>query len=212
MLKSPWFLILVTVAASGAVIWFASREKPRSLLRPVEVPRPRVEPDLDTSAFPFASANDPFPQSGDDLRRIHNEIVHDMEAAVADYERGGRSIRLAEQIEMRLVVLRHQLGVMDAEALHTRLALLFGRETERLEALAALDKPQASASAVTQAKLYVERERFLAGNADTDYAAQRTALVAYYQDRVEHLQRLRSRELVGLQDELEELELEFPIP
>jgi len=210
--KTRWFRMLVTIAASGAVIWFASRQKPRSLLQPVDVPRPVVAPELGTSALPFASANDPFPQTGDALRKIHNAIVQDLEVAVHDYEQGQGSIRLAEQIEMRLIVVRHQLGVMDTQAFHTHMALLFEREKQRIEALLKMKKPQASEPEFAQAALYVERERFLAGDADNDYAAQRDALVVYFQNRVEYLQRQRSRKLVGLQDELLEVQREFPAP
>ena len=183
-------LALVTTAGTGFLL-YALFGAPRLVpLRPLETPpRPPVVADRSSPAQLLMGLHDPFPESGvEDLvnakRKARNDLAERHAAAVAAWKKGKTSLRTVESIEEMLVVARARTGEITPREMHEQLAFLFEREVERLEKL--MKTGHAGAGELARARLYLARELYMAGRADTDPRA-----AAYPEARARYLADLK---------------------
>lgn len=201
------FLLLLAVAA---IVWFAFRP---GEIRLIELPTPPRDAPVATSGereLALMSLDDRRLLEGAELRKARNALVEAWRAALEDYRAGQGTLRTAEMIELKVLIVRRQIGELDARAFHAARATLLAREIERLQALTAFDPPQASPAAIREARVYLARERLLAGEPDHKYAAHRQVQLTALKDRVQVLQKQRPRDVQAALDDLADFETHCP--
>lgn len=208
-MRKPFLAAAALVGGLVAIFYLAFAQERVVPLQPLaEAPRPPVRADP-TSTHTTLSGRRPVERDRSNAaRRARNALARRHAEALDAWRAGTLPLRAAEAVEMDLHVARHRIGEISDRELHTLLATLYAREVERLEALHAAGgagKPH-----LEKARLYLARERHLAGVADTDYEARRMKLLADTKARFERLAHLKrgSREHYDL--EYETLEMEFP--
>ena len=207
---------LLFLAVSVTIAWLVVTSEHRVPLIPVEEgPRPPVAADPRTTAQVLAGVGEALPYQGNDLRKRRNGLAQEHRAALEAWRLGRTSLREVESLEQSLWVARAQVGEVDAQELHLRLAELFERERQRLVQLQ--EQGLAGEDQLHRAALYVARERHLAGlpvedAAGRDYETLRRDYLASFRARHETLVEagLGHREQLHL--DLQQLERDFPPP
>lgn len=167
------FGLLLVVAAIGYVAFKPGKIR---LIQLPDAPRDAPEPVPTEPAFAFTTMHVvPSFETEADLRRARNGTVEAWAEALEAYRTGKGSLRQAERLEMKVWLIRHEVGEIDKQALHAALAGLLERELVRMEALSKLEKPVVSEAALREARAYLARERLLGGFPNADYETHRTA-------------------------------------
>jgi hypothetical protein len=203
---------LLSAACGGALLWFLVGAREIRLAPVPTVPRPPVVSTAGAVPLSFVTITRPPHASGDELRELHNHLVASVAEALEAYEQGTQDLREVEHREMRLLAVRRKLGVIDTQAYHQQMALLLGRELQRVEALAAMDPPRASARALLRARCFHARELHFAGTGDAQYAALRDQVLGELEERLRYLPPARKDQRASLQDELDALRQVLPAP
>ncbi len=197
--------MLLSAAVGGGLLWLLLGAREIRLSTVPTMPRPAVVSAAGAVPLSFLTITRPPHVSGGELRGLHNFVVASLMEALEAHEKGEGSLRVAEQLEMRLLAIRRKLGVLSEQAYHQQMALLFGRELQRVETLAAMDPPRASSRAVQRAQCFHARERHFAGAEGTPYAALREQVLGELAERLRFLPAARKEQRESLQDELDAL-------
>lgn len=144
------------------------------------------------------------------LRKARNRTVDAWAAALARSGNGRDTLRAAERLEMKVWVIRHQVGEIDAQALHAGLSELVSRELVRLEAHARSEPPQASPANLREARAFLAREQLLAGQADSNYERYRRAHRDALAARIPLLLKLHPQEAPSAREDLAEFDVACP--
>ena len=212
MTRGTLLSVLLSAALGGTGIWFLLVPQEIRLATPPEVPRHPVASNAGAVPLSFLTVTRPPHATGDELRELHNHQVRTLVEALEAHAAGKQDLRAAEQLEMRLLATRLKLGVVPEAAYHEQVAMLFGRELERVQVLAAMDPPRASARALLRARCFHAREQHLAGAADTGYEALREQVLGDLEERLRFLPPARRDQRASMQDQLDEMRKALPAP
>jgi 3-deoxy-D-arabino-heptulosonate 7-phosphate (DAHP) synthase class II len=200
---------LASAAVMAVVLWLAFAERPVPLVPWTAPEYPPVKADPETRPLTLSGLFDARPESGNGLRRLHNDLAKAHDEVLVAYEGGRASQREVEALALDVLVVRWRLGLIEEGEMHRRMAELFDRERRRLESLHA--SGLAGPDQVERARLYVARERHAAGlPVEGGYEAMRQAYLAAVRRRGESLHEIGLANRETLRLEYQTLEREFP--
>jgi hypothetical protein len=207
---------IVLAGAGMAMVLLRERTAPEEappadgLVEIVESPRPPVAEERAAPLLrgrPPEKAAEPKKEDRASLLAARNEAAREHRKKVEAYEQGLVSIQEVEEAELRLLEARHRLGEIDDPTWHRGREVLFERAADRTHL--AVEAGIASAIEEMEARLSLERERLLAGEANA-YAEQRAAFFETLKQRQSALLEAGRATKVSLDDELAKWEAEFP--
>ena len=215
--KSALGVILAFVATAAVLILLLRRGSDVSpppgeeVLEPlVESPRPPVQAEAPRATLRGRPSPGPEAVPAGDraaLVRERNDLAREHRQAVERYQTGLATIQDVEQAEMRLFDARHRIGEIDGPAWHRARGVLLARDVERTHLM--VEAGMVPPAELERARLSLELERMLTGDADT-YAASRDRFLAATKDRNATMVAAGVTSEKTVQEEYERLEAEFP--
>ncbi len=208
-MSKPYLAAAALIAGVFAIFYLAfSAERVVPLVPLTDPPRPPVKADPKSTHTTLSGRRPTGIDKSNESREARNALVKAHQEALAAWRAGTRTLREVESIEMDLLLARHRIREIDDAALHSALVTLYTRELERLTALHA--KGLASQDHIELARLYLARERHLAGAEEgQNYEVLRTKFLADTKARHERLIKLRVGKREHLAVEYDALVEEF---